>query len=78
MAYVKPDVIHYSNAVDGPFAVRFLRKHLLPMVRVTPNREVEAWCECIGPGGEFVERTVFEPDTLGLFDMDEIEAWLGY
>lgn len=78
MDYVKPDVIRYENGTDRDYALRFLRSHHLPMVRPLHHGEIEAWCECVKDGCEYVERYVFEPDLDGLIDFDEVRAWLGY
>lgn len=76
--YIDNDV-HEDEPVPYCVALRFLRNHQgLPMVRMMTSGAIEAWCECVGPGGAYVERKRFEPDNYGEYDLTEIKIWLGY
>jgi hypothetical protein len=70
--------VHEDELVPPAVALRFLRSHNLPMVRYLTSGEVEAWCECLGPGGDYVERMRFEPDAYGEIDLTKVKSWLGY
>lgn len=71
--------VHEEEPVPACVALRFLRKHdSLANVRMMTSGAVEAWCEAVGPGGEYVERKRFEPDAFGEIDLTEIKRWLGY
>lgn len=65
------------NLIKRADALRLLQSHTLPRV-VDTGHEITAWCECVGPGGEFVARADFWPDVYGLFDLNAIRDWLGY
>lgn len=67
-----------NEPVPPTVALRFLRSHQIPMARYLTNGAVEAWADCVGPGGEFVERQVFYPDAYGKINLTDVKAWLGY
>ena len=70
--------MNHDVPITRAHAFALLYSHQLPMVRFVGST-LEAWGECVGPdGSEFCERTTFEPDRDGDFDLEAIRDWLGY
>lgn len=66
------------NCIRRDQAVIFLNDHDGVARVENTKHEIIAWCECVGPGGEYVEKQEFMPDIYDLFDLNALRDWLGY